>query len=122
MTGIVIFAHGSSVETANEAVRVISRNVASAGGFPLASTAFLEMGQPDLPTAVEQLRAQGATKIIVLPYFLTTGIHLKRDLPRIVSEILEIQKGISIEIAPPLDGHPALESILLDRAKEALQK
>ncbi len=121
MTGIVIFAHGSSVETANEAVRAVSRNVAAAGGFPLASTAFLEMGKPDLPAAVEQLVAQGVNKIIVLPYFLTTGIHLKRDLPRIVGEILEIQKDIAIEIAPPLDGHPALESILLDRAKEALR-
>ena len=122
MTGIVIFAHGSSVETANEAVRAVSRNVAMAGGFPLASTAFLEIGKPDLPAAVEQMVAQGVSKIIVLPYFLTTGIHLKRDLPRIVSDILEVQQGISIAIAPPLDGHPALELILLDRAKEALHK
>ena len=121
MTGIVIFAHGSSVESANEAVRAVSRNVAVAGGFPLSSTAFLEMGKPDLPAAVEQMVALGATKVIVLPYFLTTGIHLKRDLPRIVDEILDIQKSISIQIAPPLDGHPALEGILLDRAKEALK-
>ena len=122
MTGIVIFAHGSSVETANEAVRVVSRTVADAGGFQLATTAFLEMGKPDLPVAVDELIAKGARKIVVIPYFLTTGIHLKRDLPRIVGEILDIQKDISIEIAPPLDGHPALATILLDRAKEALNQ
>ena len=122
MKGIIIFAHGSSVESANEAVRVVARGVAAQGQYSCWATSFLEMGKPDLPSAVQQLVAQGATQIVVIPYFLTTGIHLKRDLPRIVDEILEVQKGITIQIAPPLDGHPGLETILLDRAKEALSK
>ncbi len=121
MTAIVIFAHGSSVESANDAVRTVSKTVAATGGFDLWETAFLEMGKPDLPAAVECLIARGAEKIVVLPYFLTAGIHLKRDLPRIVGEILENHKNITIEVTPPLDGHPALGQILLDRAKEVLQ-
>lgn len=122
MTAIVIFAHGSSVESANDAVRTVSKTVAATGGFDLWETAFLEMGKPDLPAAVECLIARGAEKIVVLPYFLTAGIHLKRDLPRIVGEILESHKNITIEVTPPLDGHPALGQILLDRAKEVLQR
>ena len=122
MTAVVIFAHGSSVESANDAVRKVAKSVGETGGFVLWETAFLEMGKPDLPAAVACLVARGAQNIAVLPYFLTLGIHLQRDLPRIVGEILEVQKGITIEIAPPLDGHPALGQILLDRAKEVLQK
>lgn len=122
MKAIVIFAHGSSVESANDAVRNVAKAVAETGGFDLWETAFLEMGKPDLPAAVDCLVARGARKFAVLPYFLTSGIHLKRDLPRIVAEILEVHKNISIEVAPPLDGHIALQQILLDRAKEVLQK
>ena len=70
MTAIVIFAHGSSVESANDAVRTVSKTVAATGGFDLWETAFLEMGKPDLPAAVECLIARGAEKIVVLPYFL----------------------------------------------------
>ena len=122
MTAVVVFAHGSSVETANDAVRAVSARVSAAGGFEMSATAFLEMGQPDLPSAVADLIGKGARRVIVLPYFLTTGIHLKRDLPRIVEEILVIHKDVRIEIAPPLDGHPGLEAVLLDRAKEALSR
>ena len=61
----------------------------------------------------------GATRVLVIPYFLTLGIHLKRDLPRIATELRGIYKGIRIDVTEPMDGHPALLDVLLDRAKEA---
>ncbi len=120
-TAIIVFAHGSSVEAANQAVRAVTREVAQAGGFPLTETAFLELAQPDLPAAVEQMHAAGAQRIVVVPYFLTLGIHLRRDLPRIVDGIAERYHGLSIEVTDPLDGHPALARIVLERAQKALE-
>jgi sirohydrochlorin ferrochelatase len=120
-TAIIVFAHGSSVEAANQAVRAVTREVARSGGFPLTETAFLELAQPDLPAAVERLHAAGAQRIVVVPYFLTLGIHLRRDLPRIVDGIVERYHGLSIEVTDPLDGHPALARIVLERAQKALE-
>ncbi len=120
MTGIAIFAHGSSVESANEAVRGFTRQLAGRGGFPLIETSFLELGKPDLPEAAQRLIARGAKRIVVIPYFLTVGIHLKRDLPRIVEELKDIYQDVEFEITAPMDGHPALLDVLLDRAKSAL--
>jgi sirohydrochlorin ferrochelatase len=118
--GIAIFAHGSAVESANEAVRGIVRQFAARGACDLVETSFLELGQPDLPAAVERLVERGAGRVIVIPYFLTPGKHLRRDLPRIVDEIAQAHPGLEIVVTPPLDGHPALADILLDRAKDAL--
>ena len=118
-TGIAIFAHGSAIESANESVRHVVQAFALAGGFDLVEPAFLELGQPDLPAAVERLIARGAGRIVVVPYFLTLGKHLQRDLPRIVAGISEAHNGIPIEVTPPLDGHPAMVAALLDRAREA---
>ena len=120
MTGIAIFGHGSSVETANQGVRDFTAQLGRRGEFPLIEPPFLELGQPDLPEAVRRLVDQGATRIIVIPYFLTVGIHLKRDLPRIVAELRLIHSSVRIEITEPMDGHPALVDVLLDRAKEAI--
>jgi sirohydrochlorin ferrochelatase len=118
-TGIVLFAHGSSVESANEAVRAVTAAVAVEGGFSAIETAFLELGRPDLPEAIRRLAVRGLRRIVVVPYFLTLGIHLKRDLPRIVEECMGRHPGLSIEVTDPLDGHPALRQIILDRAKKA---
>jgi sirohydrochlorin ferrochelatase len=119
-TAIVIFAHGSSVESANESVRRIAGNVKQDAGFDLVEAAFLEQGQPDLAGAVAAAVSKGATRVIVVPYFLTLGIHLQRDLPNIVKDLARIHKGVEIHVAPPLDGHPALGEILKQRAREAL--
>lgn len=119
-TGIVLFAHGSSVESANEAVRSVAAKVAAEGGFELMETAFLELGKPDLPGAIQRLAERRAERVVVVPYFLTLGIHLKRDLPRIIEGCAARHPGLQIEVTEPLDGHPALRQIVLDRVGKAL--
>ena len=66
------------------------------------------------------LIARGAKRIVVIPYFLTLGTHLQRDLPRLAQSASRDHGDIEIEITAPLDGHPALVEALLDRASEAL--
>ena len=117
--GIVIFAHGSSVPSANEAVKAVAAAVASAGGFDIVETAFLET-RPTLAEAVARMVEQGVTRVLVVPYFLTLGIHLQRDLPGIVAELASFHQNLEIRVTPPLDGHPALAQILLEHAREAL--
>ena len=114
--GYVVFAHGSRVETANQAVRAVAAELARAGGYENVTAAFLELGDPDLNEAVARLARQGIGRIVVIPYFLTLGTHLERDLPRIVSEISNQYQDLIIEVTAPLDGHPGLVQILLDRA------
>ena len=102
--------------SANDAVRVVAADAARLGGWELYETAFLEVS-PMLKDAVASLAEKGAESIVVLPYFLTLGIHLKRDLPNLV-EGLEKDFGVAIQVAPPLDGHSALSRILVERALE----
>jgi sirohydrochlorin ferrochelatase len=115
-TGIVVFGHGSSVASANEAVHTIAADAARQGDWDLFETAFLE-ASPRLEEAVSRLAAAGADRLLVLPYFLTFGIHLQRDLPKLADDLAR-KYGISISVAPPLDGHPDLSRILVARARE----
>ena len=117
--GFVIFAHGSTVESANEAVRAVASEMCRSGGLELVEAAFLDCAPPNLPDAVERIVRRGATRVVVIPYFLTLGTHLQRDLPRIVDGIRHRHAGLDIRVTAPLDGHPALAAILLDRANKA---
>ena len=118
-TGIIVFAHGSRIESANQAVRAVAAGLARAGEFPHVEAAFLELGAPDLEGAAAKLATEGVKRIIVVPYFLTLGLHMERDLPVLIEKISSIHNGLEIAVTPPLDGHPALIQVLLDRARSA---
>jgi sirohydrochlorin ferrochelatase len=115
----VVFAHGSSVESANQAVREVARQAAKLGGWRVFAAAFLEGGKPNLVEAIDGLAARGESRFIVVPYFLTAGLHLQRDLPRLIEQIRTKHEGIEIEVTPPLDGHPAMAAALVDLARRA---
>ena len=120
ITGIIVFAHGSRIEPANQAVRSVAAEFARAGGYQHVEAAFLEFGHPNLEEAASLLAAQGAERILVIPYFLTLGVHLERDLPRLIEDIYNKYSGLQISVTPPLDGHPGLVEILQARATAAL--
>jgi sirohydrochlorin ferrochelatase len=118
--GFVLFAHGSRVESANEGVRTVARDLAQLGSFSQVEPAFLELGQPDLAGAVATLASRDVRRIVVLPYFLTLGLHLERDLPSLIAEVQRAHPALDIRVTPPLEGHSALLQALLERAKTAL--
>ncbi len=118
-SGIVFFAHGSSVDSANQGVRTVAAEAARQAGVDHYEVAFLELAHPTLEEAVAALIASGIERITVVPYFLTLGIHLQRDLPAIVGKIAAACPRIHITVTPPLDGHPGLASLLADRVRMA---
>jgi sirohydrochlorin ferrochelatase len=117
-TGVIVFAHGSRIESANEAVRSVAADLARATGHPHVLAAFLELGEPSLETAASRLAEEGMKRIVILPYFLTLGLHMDRDLPRIVGQINQAHPAVQVVVTPPLDGHPGLVGILADRLFE----
>ena len=119
MTGFIVFAHGSRIESANQAVRDVAMRMAATGQH-VVEAAFLELGEPDLAGATRLLISRGAKRIVVIPYFLTLGTHMQRDLPRLARDASRANGDIEMQITSPLDGHPGLVQALLDRASEAL--
>lgn len=117
---LILFAHGSRVEPANEGVRAVARELAQTGSFRQVVPAFLELGQPDLTGAVSGLVSQGILQVVVVPYFLTFGLHIEQDLPQLISQIRQAHPGLEIRVAPPLEGHPGLVQVLAERARQAL--
>jgi len=117
-SGFIVFAHGSRVESANEAVRAVAADLARAGGFEHVAAAFLELGKPDLPAAADDLVRRGVDRIVVLPYFLTPGLHMERDLAPLIARISASHQHVEVVAAPSLDGHPGLVEALLDRARK----
>jgi sirohydrochlorin ferrochelatase len=120
-TGIVLFAHGGPVEDANQGVRDVAAKVAAAGPYPYVRAAFLEGVPPDLPAAVREAAEAGIERLIVIPYFLTMGLHMRRDLPQLVAAAKGRHPNLEIAVGESLEGHPLMPSIILGRVQEALE-
>ena len=116
-TGIIVFAHGSRIEAANQAVRSAAADLARAGDCPIVEAAFLALGRPTLEEAADLLVARGVERLVIVPYFLTPGRHLERDLPAIIERISRKNKNIQILVTASLDGHPGLVQIMADRVR-----
>ena len=116
-TGIIVFAHGSRIEAANEGVRAAAAELARTGDCPIVEAAFLEHGRPSLEEAADLLVARGVDRVVIIPYFLTPGTHLERDLPALVACISKKNNSIQVLVTASLDGHPGLVQILAERAR-----
>ncbi len=119
-TGVLLFAHGSSVDEANRAVHELARQIQDAGPYTYVRATFLEQGQPDLGAAITHAVEAGLSQIIVIPYFLTMGIHLRRDLPNLLAHQRRKYPNLEIEVGQPLEGHPLMPSIILERVAEII--
>ncbi|MBX9601014.1 MAG: CbiX/SirB N-terminal domain-containing protein [Bryobacteraceae bacterium] len=118
MTSVILFAHGSAVEPANEQVRELASRAAGRAGLAAMPVAFLERAQPALPELAASLIREGARKLVVVPYFLSTGSHLGRDLPALVRQIREAYPDVTVEVTRALGQHPLALEAIADLARQ----
>ncbi len=119
-TGVVLFAHGSPVAEANQGVAALARRVAESMNAEFVTAAFLDSAPPDLGAAVAEAQRRGITRVVVMPYFLTLGLHLRRDLPRLVAEQRARFPQLEILVTESLEGYEGMAEAVLRRVREAL--
>ena len=97
-TALILFAHGARDPRWAEPFAAIAERIRRADPGRLVQLAFLEMMAPDLQGAADRLAAAGATRIDVVPLFLGTGGHLRKDLPPLVDSIRSAHPKLDIRL------------------------
>jgi sirohydrochlorin cobaltochelatase len=96
--GLILFAHGARDPRWAEPFEAIAEAVRRRAPHVSVRLAYLELMAPDLAGAADALVAEGATRIDVLPLFLGTGGHIRRDLPPLVDSIRQRHPGIDLHL------------------------
>lgn len=118
-TVLLLVGRGSSDPDANANIAKVARFLQE--GYPTAWAAWAYSGiaRPLLEEALPVCERMGFRRIVVQPYFLFTGILLKR----IYAYVEERRRGrpdLEILAAPHLQAHPLLLDAFAQRAEEAL--
>lgn len=94
-TGVLLIGHGSRLPYNKEVVRAIAEKYAQTQPDYNIEVGFMELAEPNIPTAFNKLKESGVNRIIVTPVFLAHGMHTKRDIPTILGlEPADIEKEL----------------------------
>lgn len=117
--GILIVDHGSRLAEANALLERLAARVRERLPDRLVAIAHLELAPPSLDDALVGLIEQGATDIVVHPYFLAPGRHSTHDIPERVAALARCHPGVVVRLAEPLGLHPGLVEAVVERLRQA---
>jgi len=109
--GVVVVAVGSSRRGANMHTAAVAPALLADTRWVGAVTAFATGPRPTLDEAAQRLRAMGARRLVIAPWFLAHG--------RITDRVAEYAAAQGIPMAEPLGAHPLVAATVLDRFDEA---
>ena len=113
MKGILIIAHGSTME---EVFAMVQNNLPDL----IVEHAYMEYCDVNLEKGLDLLREKGVKEIVVVPYFLFDGMHIIKDIPEEISAYLENHKDMKISMGKTLGADKRIADVLCDRIKEVM--
>ncbi len=118
-TGVVLFSHGSLLCGSEQALwqhaaRLKERNICE-----IIEPGFLNYNKPSFASGVARAVEQGATTIVVAPYFLAPGKFVSHDLPLAIADEQSRHSQVNFIVAQPLGYDERLATAVLQSAVKA---
>jgi sirohydrochlorin ferrochelatase len=115
VNALLVMAHGSPRTQANQDIVRAADSIRDSGRYPIVVVGFLDCNDPDIPAAIDECVAAGATKIVAVPYFLHSGRHFLIDIPEILGGGALRHPEVEILMGDYLGRMPQIADILRDR-------
>jgi cobalt/nickel transport system ATP-binding protein len=120
MTDLLLIGHGSrDPAAAKEFAELLDLVAARLDGARVAG-GFLELSEPAVDDAVDDLVADGADDVVAVPYVLFGAGHLKDDGPAVLGRARHRHPGVTFRLGRDLGVHPAVLDVAEERARAAL--
>jgi len=118
MNILLLVAHGSRREESNLEVESLSKKMIqySSSQFDVIMPAFLEFASPSIPEAIEKCSDMGANHVTVLPYFLSAGVHINRDIPGEIEKASQKFPNLEINITDYFGSRKEIAELLMKTA------
>jgi sirohydrochlorin ferrochelatase len=117
-TGIVIVDHGSRRDESNRMLEEVAKLFGERfrETYDIVEAAHMEIAEPSIVTAYANCVKRGATRVVVLPFFLGPGKHWTGDIPRLAADAAKKHPGTQYHVAMPLGIDELILELLKKRA------
>ena len=116
---IIVLGHGSRREEANQELETVIALSAERHPDWAVQKAYAEFAEPSLEEAVALLAEQGVRQITLMPFFLTVGNHLHKNLPNRLQELHQRFPDLEVTEAQHLGADLLLVKLVEKRIAEA---
>ena len=110
---LILFAHGARDPRWSEPFEAMRASLLARDPGRRIELAYLELMSPSLTEVATRLHAEGLRHAIVVPLFLATGGHLRRDLPKTVETIAIDLLGFTLDVRAPLGESPEMREAIV---------
>ncbi|MEU3953784.1 sirohydrochlorin chelatase [Streptomyces achromogenes] len=117
---VLLVGRGSTDPDANAEVFKAARLLWEGRGYAGVETAFVSLAAPDVPSGLERCAALGARRIVVLPYFLFTGI-LPDRVRQQTQDWAAAHPELDVRSADVIGPEPELLDLVMERYEEAVK-
>jgi sirohydrochlorin ferrochelatase len=117
-TAVLLIAHGSRQAGANEDLLALAARFAARGDYPIVEACFLELADPDIAAGAARCIERGAGRVLLVPYFLSAGVHIERDLAAARDSLRSQYPNVEVRLGPALGPHPLLDALVAQRIRE----
>lgn len=117
-SAVVMVSRGSSDPDANADLYKVARLMADSRGLALVEPAFVSLAHPGVDEALERCRRLGAARVVVVPYFLFTGILVDR-IGHQAAAWAEAHPSVEVVCGAHLGPDPRVARLVLQRYAEA---
>lgn len=117
---VLLVGRGSTDPDANAEVLKAARLLWEGRGYAGVETAFVSLAAPDVPSGLERCAKLGAKRIVVLPYFLFTGI-LPDRVRQQTREWADAHPEVEVRSADVIGPEPELLDLVMERYREAVK-
>jgi len=118
--GLILFAHGARDARWAAPFEAVAERIRRQRPLLHLSLAYLEFMTPSLREAGAQLCAAGCNSVEVLPLFLGTGGHLRKDLPPMVESLRNEYPAVRWTLHAAVGEHEAVMQAMASAALAVL--
>jgi sirohydrochlorin cobaltochelatase len=115
---VVLLGHGSKSQEAKEDFEFIVKLTQEKLAIDNVFGAHMEIAEPSLEDVISKISETELNRVIIIPYFLYKGNHIKFDIPKKIAKLEQMYPNLSFEFGTPIGKDPFMADLL---AKKVMQ-
>lgn len=113
---LVLLGHGSRSKDAIEEFNFIVDSTQEKSDDFKVFGAHMEIAKPSLEEVIDEINNLNMNTVVVMPYFLFNGNHIKFDIPKQIKALQLLYPNLKIVFGSPIAREPMMAELMLNKS------